>query len=138
MDDYVDVEVLKRPKRGPGGHYYTYRACYANMILGVVGYGQTAMEARQSLTKLKEQETPPPVKGEQHVGWFVWVKRNGLVNYHKYIVEGDQVHSDTKKYYESFEVKKFPIMTAEWNLPLDEMAKRYPLPAELGGQADAS
>lgn len=133
MTDLV-IERIE-PERGPGGHWYTYKAykAYAT-ILGLVGKGATEHEARTHLDKLLRAEpsnNKAPTK-ETHVGSFVWTIKNGLFWNHKYIKEGDYFHKDTKAYYEGFEVPgaKYKLEPDEWDLTLDQLAAKYPLTPE--------
>jgi hypothetical protein len=98
--------------------------------VSTVGWGQTALEARKDLLKFGAQAAKVEPKSKQHA-WFVWARRNGKLSCHSYIVEGDRIHADSKKYYESFELKKFPLTEEEWNLPLSDLILRYPLPPEF-------
>lgn len=126
-----EVSVERVSTRGPGGHFNEYKAFFVEEPDGPYGYGATAKEATQSLLKAEAEAAriPPPITGQY--GWFVWTRKNGQLHYHKYIIEGDRVHADTKKYYEGFELKKFPLTKEEWKLPFEELAAKFPLPKEF-------
>lgn len=65
-------------------------------------------------------------------GWFCYRKFHGKIYYNKYHVWGDQSSKDTKAFYESGRLMKVPLTQEEWDtLSLDELATKYPLPANL-------
>jgi hypothetical protein len=51
IESKIVVAPLDEPRRGPGGHWYKYRATSPE-VEGVNGYGQTEFEARQTLKTL--------------------------------------------------------------------------------------
>jgi len=63
----------------------------------------------------------------EQCGWFVWTQIHGKIGYRKYSTAYDH-KSEMKKYHDSIEVKRFPLTEAEWELPLDTLALKYPLP----------
>lgn len=63
-------------------------------------------------------------------GYFKWTVQNGRPFPAKYIIEGDGILSESKKYYEDMTVQKWPLNAGEFKaLSLDYLAKQYPLPA---------
>lgn len=50
-DGRVRVEMIEEPKRGPGGHWFSYVA-YDPEYPNKLGYGQTAREALLDLKKV--------------------------------------------------------------------------------------
>jgi len=62
--------------------------------------------------------------------YFIWMKSlKGPPTPKKYRPELDWVFKDTKKYYmEQSLTKPIPISEEEWQMPLDELAKKYPHP----------
>lgn len=64
-----------------------------------------------------------------HVGWFCYMQWCGRISYEKYHIWGDNSSKDTKAFYESRQIAKFPLSQEEWDtLTLDELAKKYPMP----------
>lgn len=61
--------------------------------------------------------------------YFVYRRYNGRLYRSKYWDMG--VYGDTARYYDELTVVKFPITTDEfYNLSLDELEKKYPIPQD--------
>ena len=54
-DRPIEITLLPKRQRGPGGHWLGYRAVYCDDPNGLVGYGTTLREARLDLQKQSAQ-----------------------------------------------------------------------------------
>jgi len=61
-------------------------------------------------------------------GWFVYTRVHGQLSCHKYHIQGDTIYKTARDFYESTEVKKFPLTIEEYDtLSLDQLKAKYPL-----------
>lgn len=65
------------------------------------------------------------------VGYFCWQNINGKFFRTKYDVLGESVHRDTKDYFAGMEVFKVPLTKELYELSLDQLAEKFPLPKKF-------
>lgn len=64
------------------------------------------------------------------VAWFIWCRSNGRYYYYKRRVDMYPFSKEGVDQQVAKEVAKFPLDQEEWKRPLDELAKKYPMPVQ--------
>lgn len=71
------------------------------------------------------------------VGFFRWTREYGRLSYH--VVDCDAARGalpETEKARKSIIVAQWPITQEEWNMGIDALSRRYPVPEELKSATD--
>lgn len=66
------------------------------------------------------------------VGYFAWINLNGKHFPEKYGIERVGMNAEAAKYWADRTLQSHPLGEIEWRMPLDQLARIYPLQIKKG------